>query len=511
MRSLFLPLFFLASLSWSQYSNSVYLSCSNSGSVSNETSFSAAGRCYQNNNSFVITCTATGSPDDTKTVNLQNQIISNVSIERSFSCSGIRCLVSNGSCYSLAINNNFQNSTGCQALTDFSFGRANANGSVNGSCVFTYQTTAMPSCSDLLPVPAENCAGGQGLFFRSPAMNAIDIIGGMFGIPANEGQGFGGNYYTWDNAPQTLIERPTSSPDNFRPDGSECSNFNSGSGSLFDYTICPQGFADEPSSSSSEENPSSDSGGGDCDGYEFECQSSGSGGGNGSSGSGSGDCENLSGCDWAKLSYQLEQLGVEQEIRDELQDIYNRLGQGQSNDDYNTGRVLAGLGALDSSIRAGAMSIGDGIRGLADLLGGGGNGDGNGNGNGEGEGSGDGSTSSGGSCTGDDCLGAAGGVGDTTGMGGKADALIRGGGRVSIYTDQQIGALIPVPSGGQCPVISGNVGLAGSSRQVSFDFNNLVPGSPFNVASFIKTVLLLFVYFANVFTMLKIFQSGGRG
>jgi hypothetical protein len=99
---------------------------------------------------------------------------------------------------------------------------------------------------------------------------------------------------------------------------------------------------------------------------------------------------------------------------------------------------------------------------------------------------------------------------DTSGMSGKANSLIAGGGRTApIYTDTEIGALIPIPKSGQCPVITHDVKFGGKSTQVKFDFNNLVPGSPVNLAIFLKTVMLLIVYFANVFTMVAIFRSGG--
>jgi hypothetical protein len=105
-----------------------------------------------------------------------------------------------------------------------------------------------------------------------------------------------------------------------------------------------------------------------------------------------------------------------------------------------------------------------------------------------------------------------GGAADTSGMSGKANSLIAGGGRTtSIYTDGEIGALIPIPRSGQCPVISGKLGGGGlGEADVKFDFNDLAPGSNFNLAMFVKSILLLMVYFANVFSMIAIFRSGGN-
>jgi hypothetical protein len=205
----------------------------------------------------------------------------------------------------------------------------------------------------------------------------------------------------------------------------------------------------------------------------------------------------LSNCDWAKLTVQLREL----EIAVQIKDLLGSLSGDINSLSYQEGVALNDLrNAVEygNSINSGGygdvLGALDGILGAIGSIGGE---------PGEGEGG----------CVGNGCLDSAGGFGaaDTSGFGGKANYLIGGGGRgFSPYTDQQIGSLIPIPSGGQCPVIEGDIGIGGITRHVSFDFNSLVPGSPVNVALFIKTVLLITVYFINVFTMISIFRSGGR-
>jgi hypothetical protein len=126
---------------------------------------------------------------------------------------------------------------------------------------------------------------------------------------------------------------------------------------------------------------------------------------------------------------------------------------------------------------------------------------------------GSGASSGSGGCDGDDCVPGGIGPADLSGLDGKANTIIQGGGRdFSVWSNSQIGSLIPSSiSVGQCPVINQTIKFGGKSHAVKIDFNNLVPGSSFNLAAFIRAVLLISVYFLNIITMIRIFQSGGRG
>jgi hypothetical protein len=124
-----------------------------------------------------------------------------------------------------------------------------------------------------------------------------------------------------------------------------------------------------------------------------------------------------------------------------------------------------------------------------------------------------GGSSGSGGCSGDDCVPGGVGPADLSGLDGKANTIIQGGGKdFAVWSNSQIGSLLPASiTPGQCPVISHTIKFGGKSRAVRFDFNNLVPGSTFNLAAFMRAVLLISVYFLNIITMIRIFQSGGRG
>jgi hypothetical protein len=271
------------------------------------------------------------------------------------------------------------------------------------------------------------------------------------------------------------------------------------------------------------------------------------------------DCAKLGNCDWAKQSTQVEIKGILQTIRDLAGSIYESVANGVS-------RIVEAIGSISGSGNGDGNGSGNGS-GSGNSSGSGGNGDGNGGdypsicanpanhhllecgGSGSGNGSGKSSGSGDGDCDGYDvecypgltksdydCDGAVGffrrvftsdcgngydydsdgdygfgGTGvDTSGASSKANSLIAGGGRIDIYTQSEIGSMVPLSRSGTCPVIQGSFKFVKRSYPYRWDFNNLAPGSSFNVAAFVKTCLLIFVYFINVFSMIKIFQSGGR-
>jgi len=372
----------------------------------------------------------------------------------------------------------------------------------------------------------------------------LDNLGG--GSPQDFSYDGNTLYMFWNDDSQAAFVRDTpsgsydsTSNTSTLPNGSECSLFGAGAGSLVDAVFCPLGLADEPSSFSSADESSSSSSSDDelsSSSGSDENVSSGSGGSgsSGSSGSGDsdgdGDCSSLNNCDWAKLDVQLQELGVAIEIRNIIYGIPNKLDQLSQNEIDAIRGVRDAVGSLHASNSAGLADVSGKLDGILGALG-----DGTGTGGGIGgilggigsalDGVGgivsniasslsdikDGLFGDGdGTCTGNDC--GFGGTGvDTSGFGSKANSLIQGGGRgMSVYTDEQLGSLIPIPRSGQCPVIQGNINLGGTVTPVEFDFNNLIPGSPINVISFIRVFLLATVYFINVMTMLAIFRSGGR-
>jgi hypothetical protein len=189
---------FFPSAVHSQYTRTASLSCSISGSSSNKTSFSVAGRCFLNGNKFNITCTASDGLSDSRYITLPGTAIAN-SIQRDFTCSGQRCRTycthADGcwyECVSLAINNNYSNSTGCQALTDYTYGTfITANGSVSGSCTVDYVSSVPCSeASTMLDSIACNIPKGNPDYCATtqPAAQALlaatqakcDSLGGEF-------------------------------------------------------------------------------------------------------------------------------------------------------------------------------------------------------------------------------------------------------------------------------------------------------------------------------------------
>jgi hypothetical protein len=232
----------------------------------------------------------------------------------------------------------------------------------------------------------------------------------------------------------------------------------------------------------------------------------------------------LSDCDWAKESTHLQLLGVSRAMRDSMGDIIQLLRYGYNIsqqqlvalqdfknelvDSYNAGSrdVVSAIDALGNRLNAvdssHAASNDSFLSSLDNML----------KGYFVNSASSGGSSGSGG-CSGDDCVPGGVGPADLSGLDGKANTIIQGGGKdFAVWSNSQIGSLIPGSiSAGQCPVISHTVKFGGKSRAVKFDFNNLVPGSSFNLAAFMRAVLLISVYFLNIITMIRIFQSGGRG
>jgi len=265
------------------------------------------------------------------------------------------------------------------------------------------------------------------------------------------------------------------------------------------------------------------------------------GSGNGGNGNDSNGvtCLKNNNCNWARIDVQLEQLGVERDTRNLIKDIaslqqagYNltneqnillhstlqavnsgsadivnaidrlasRMNSSDSsnNDNFNSSLTKWGdmlnktFGENGSKLDNISSTLGSKIDSLKALLG---------------------SFFGSGSCEGDDCNPAA-GTADTSGLRSKANSQIAGGGKgFTPYTDKQINDLIPSKIGSygsSCPVIDKQLKFYGTSIPFHMDFNDLVPGSGFNLAKFIRAILLISVYFINAFSMLAIFRSGGR-
>jgi len=284
--------------------------------------------------------------------------------------------------------------------------------------------------------------------------------------------------------------------------------------------------------SSSPSGGSSAGSGANCTDEDDDCDY----GGSDSTGTGEG-CKNFSNCDWAKYNTQVKQFAVEKQMRDSLIEIAKllRYGYNISNDQ------LRALQSMKDSLSIGLRGIGDAIDNLAKSMSardsnstgnfnsfltgwgemldkhfGTGSGDGSGS-----SGSGSGSASSGSGwgegdygCEGDNCAPGGTGVGDLSGYGTKANSQIAGGGKgFTPYTDEQINKLMPTKMGSygsQCPVIDKQLKFYGTSIPFHLDYNDLVPGSGFNLAKFIRSLLLIMVYFINAFSMIAIFRSGGR-
>jgi hypothetical protein len=256
----------------------------------------------------------------------------------------------------------------------------------------------LPKCSTPVPVQSQACKGGQGLSFQTDKVNGEFIINGFFGSNHLDGNDF------WIANP--LIPQPFSDTLS-RPDGSKCNLFNSGSGIIYDWTVCPLGFAETPSSSSAANSSASNSSSSagcsvivdgkcvdkpkedckvmvngvcmdeppsDCkvmvNGVCMEYHSSASSGGSSGSSDGTG-CDNLSNCDWAKLDIQLAQLGVEIDIRNAVAAMGKDVSEGNSISREQKGVLDGVLNAIRSS-NGKLDSIGgklDGVDGKLDRMG----------------------------------------------------------------------------------------------------------------------------------------------
>jgi hypothetical protein len=248
-------------------------------------------------------------------------------------------------------------------------------------------------------------------------------------------------------------------------------------------------------------------------------------------------CLKNNSCNWARIDVQLEQLGVERDTRNLIKDIvslqqagYNltneqnillhstlqavnsgsadivnaidrlasRINSADSsnNDNFNSSLTAWGdmlnktFGDNGSKLDNISSTLGEKIDGLKDWLG---------------------SFFGSGSCEGDDCNPAA-GIADTSGLRSKANSMISGGGKgFAPWTNSQIDALIPSKiASGQCPVIDKQLSFFSTKIPFHIDFNNLVKGSDFDWAKFMKACLLITVYFINTFSMIAIFRSGGH-
>jgi hypothetical protein len=281
------------------------------------------------------------------------------------------------------------------------------------TCTFVFynKNDPNPPCSQFLPVAAPSCKGGQGIQFIDGHTNGTGKLYSMYGNSSVENN-YGGSYsWEWVTGQSALAQlapfpHDTTNNTTNRPDGSTCSLYDGGGGMLLLFTICPNGFADDYSSSSafssnsqssssdgvsSDSGMSSDSGGcsikvknddgtwscmdkpvqpcevmvngvcmddswkdckvmvdGECWEYHDKGGGDGSGGGgSGSSGSGLG-CENLHNCDWAKLDVQLAQLGVETAVRDAIRLMGNDVREGKNLSAEQLRVLNAILGALGS-------------------------------------------------------------------------------------------------------------------------------------------------------------------
>jgi len=249
------------------------------------------------------------------------------------------------------------------------------------------------------------------------------------------------------------------------------------------------------------------------------------GSGNGGTNDGDGNaatCLANNNCNWARLDVQMKELGVAVQTRDLIKEMaglhqagYNLTAEQNillhsAVQAINSGSadVVSAIDRLASGINSAKSSDSDSfngfLSGLDDMFkgyfGSGGSGS-------------SGGSSGSGSCEGDDCVPGGLGAGDTSGLGSKANSLISGGGRgFAPYTNAQINALIPasIPSGGKCPVVSESITIGKKTIPIKIDFNNLVPGLDFDLALFMKSILLITVYFINCMSMLAIFRSGGH-
>ena len=450
-------LFLLASLSWSQYTRTASLFCSSAVSFTNPVigsglSISSYVSCNIIGNTFFILCSSTASfPGNSPSVDSSSVLLSgnyiSGSLSRNGTCFAERCLRGSDNSTVCADTTNVNNfGSGGQACSAY-YGQGNGvpvrsvDGSSNGFCTLSYQSSVMPSCSDFLPIPTLVCKGGLGLWLAGGGFELSNILAGI------------------SSDPQGVWLSINSDGDTFeRPDGSSCSLSNV-SGPLYEAIYCPQGLEEEPSSSSSEESSSSSVGeaessgsqgvssasdggsssnsscvcvafvNGECSAwFPFGCNESsgvsspseggsssdsncyciamvdgvcsvwspgcndGGGsscvcsimvngecdvwdppgcneGGNGEGGDGGGSiggdgdgegggisCKMLNDCDWAKFNVQLQQLGVEVQIRDAIRDMLSDLKDGKS----LSGQQLGVLRGILDALNRGSGSSGSG-------------------------------------------------------------------------------------------------------------------------------------------------------
>jgi len=298
----------------------------------------------------------------------------------------------------------------------------------------------IPSCSQPVPVSAEACKGGQGLWLQTSALSASVVLGGMFGDLKPFLSSGGVNYYNTSSGAQfkeTFLHYQNTPYDTLtNVNGSQC--VNNSEGQIFGYLVCPLGFETEPdlSSSSASDNSSSSGTPGESssssqkgckfgqiempDGSCFECSSgiivngecqeadkcrvmvngvcvseenpetcsgvmvdgkcfSGppQSSSSGSGGDGDGNCSDLSNCDWAKVDVQLAELGVAIETRDAVRNLI-QLSQAGYNVSEQQLQALQGLRSdLIGSVGSGTNEIVNSIDNLARILNGSG-GDGSG-------------------------------------------------------------------------------------------------------------------------------------
>jgi hypothetical protein len=358
-----------------------------------------------------------------------------------------------------------------------------------------------PPCSDPVVVSDPNCKGGKALNLQIRESLMEYTIDNLFPNGVN-GEDF------WHANP---VIPPPSTDTLTRPDGSKCNMFNLGNGNTYDVFICPLGFEGEPSSSSSAENSSSGSGnGGD--------QSSGSGsGGDQSSGSGTGlGCSDLSNCDWAKLDTQLEQLGVEKQIRDKINDIAGLIENGYNLEQRQLTAIEGVIDAVNNStgtitgaIGNGARDIVGAINGLADALGNGNGNDGTGIADGVADGLDKFSKDTAGQGGLDSLLGS---FGFGVGGGEMGDSLGDGTGirnRIKEAVGIDSARFAFLGTGGDCPVfdMTFNTGVLGIRHSGNINLCNV---SGYNAASVLRAMMWLIVIVGCLFMNLHTLKTGGR-
>ncbi|MDR0516738.1 MAG: hypothetical protein LBH25_06785 [Fibromonadaceae bacterium] len=124
------------------------------------------------------------------------------------------------------------------------------------SCSFEVDCSVPPTCSSPALLDASECEGGKGLLMQATSLFGASLLETIFGVITDNGNGtFKSNRgsmqgtYNYSHLQTAALDTLT------RPDGSKCQN--NTEGQVFNYLICPNGFAPESSSSSSKGNSSS--------------------------------------------------------------------------------------------------------------------------------------------------------------------------------------------------------------------------------------------------------------